>query len=306
MEDVTDAVKGRWQGILKTLGVPEKFLAKRNGPCPFCKGEDRYTFTDLNGDGVYLCRGCGNGNGWKFVQNYFKVDFKDAVEMIEPLVGIIGVPQVEVAPKRDPVPALKFVASKRKIIEFSGSVGRYLQSRGFDDIPDGLRQAELDYYEEGRSLGKFQTLTSLVQDFEGNGVSFHITYIKDGKKANVKNKRKIMSPKGTITGAAVRLHVDFEDRICLAEGIESAYGAHKDCGLPAFASLTAHGMETFIPPEGIKAVLIYADNDASFTGQQAAYALAKRLRLKDIDAYVMIPDKINTDWNDDLLNNKEV
>ena len=302
MEDVTSAVKGRWPGILKTLGVPEHFLMNRNQPCPFCSGVDRFTFTDLNGDGVYLCRGCGNGNGWKFVQNYFKVDFKDAVEMVEPLVGIIGVEQVEAVPKKDPTPALKFVASKRKTVEFSGEVGKYLQSRGFTDIPEGLKEAQLDYYEDGKSLGKFQTLTSLIQDFEGKGVSFHITYIKDGKKADVKAQRKIMSPKGTITGAAVRLHVDFEDSICIAEGIESAYAAHKECGLPAFATLTAHGMETFIPPEKVKTLLIYADNDSSFTGQAAAYALAKRLKLKGITCFVLVPDRIDTDFNDILIN----
>ena len=299
--DVTVAVKGRWPGILKTLGVPDKYLSNRNQPCPFCKGNDRYTFTDLNGDGVYLCRGCGNGNGWKFVQNYFKVDFKDAVEMVEPLVGIIGVEQVEVQPKKDPVPALRFVASKRKPVEFSGEVGRYLQSRGFDSIPEGLKEAELDYYEEGKSKGKYKTLCSLVQDFEGNGVSFHITYIQNGQKADVANQRKIMTPKGTITGAAVRLDVDFTDSICVAEGIETAYAAGKDCGLPAFATLTAHGLEAFIPPEQVKTVWIYGDSDFSFTGQSAAYALAKRLKLKGLTVAVVLPDRLGEDFNDALL-----
>lgn len=318
MSDVTDAVKGRWHGILKTLGVEDKYLQNKNGPCPLCGGVDRYTFTDLNGDGVYLCRGCGNGNGWTLVQKLFKWDFRTAVEHIEPLVGIGKIEKVEVTPKKDPRPALNFVAKKLEPIQYNGSVGQYLRSRGVVDIPNGLKQATLDYYENGKSIGKYECMLGVIKDFEGNGVSFHITYTKDGKKADLKNARKIMPPKGTITGAAIRLSDDWieesvlsshsdsgnsKNTICIAEGIETAYSASEDCGFPAFAATNAHCLENFIPPNGVECVFIYGDNDASFTGQAAAYILAKRLKMKGIDAFVLIPDKINTDWNDVMHNN---
>ena len=296
MADVTDAVKGRWHGILKTLGVDEKYLQNKNGPCPLCGGTDRYTFTDMNGDGVYLCRGCGNGNGWTLVQKLYKWDFRTAVEHIEPLVGLGKIEKVEVAPKKDPRPALNYVAKQLKPIEYNGSVGKYLRSRGIVDIPEGLKQATLDYFENGTSKGKFECMLGVIKDFEGNGVSFHITYTKNGKKADLKNSRKIMPPKGSDDGNGV-------NTICIAEGIETAYSASQDCGYPAFAATNAHCLENFIPPNGVECVLIYGDNDASFTGQAAAYILAKRLKMKSIKAFVFIPDKINTDWNDTMHSN---
>lgn len=304
MDDVTEAVKGRWPGILKTLGVKDEYLTNRNGPCPFCGGKDRYTFTDFNGDGVWLCRGCGNGDGWKFVMNWFKWSFRESIEHIEPLVGLGKIEKVEQVPKRDPIPALKKIAGASRTIP-SGSVYDYLMSRGFEDpLPEGLRQADLSYYHEGNVVGTYSTLVSLIQDWQGNGVSYHLTYTENGQKADLPVSRKIMPPKGTITGAAVRLNVDFEERICVAEGIETAYAAFKDSGEPAFATLTAHGMETFIPPEGVKTVFIYSDNDLSYTGQAAAYSLAKRLRLKGLETFVLVPDKIGQDWSDVLMEKK--
>lgn len=302
-DDVTTRVNGRWPSVLKELGIDEKFLRNQHGSCPLCGGTDRYRFDDIDGRGTYFCQGCGAGNGWTLVQKYFGVNFAKAAEMIVPLVGLLSssLETVEPVAKRDPVPALKFVASKSEPIRYMGSVSRYLQSRGFDDVPEGLRQANLNFYKEGRVQGQYEVLLALVQDFEGNGVSYHLTYTEDGEKANITPSRKVMSPKGTITGAAIRLHVDFEDKICVAEGIESAYAAHKDSGLPAFATISAHGMESFVAPKGIKTVWIYGDNDASYTGQAAAYALAKRLKNSGIEAWVFIPDRVGDDFNDVLM-----
>jgi putative DNA primase/helicase len=233
-------------------------------------------------------------------------------------VGLGKIEKVEIVPKKDPRPALNYVAKQLKTIDYNGSVGQYLRSRGIADIPEGLKQATLDYFENGTSIGKFECMLGVIKDFEGNGVSFHITYTKNGKKADLKNSRKIMPPKGTITGAAIRLDDDWieksvlashgdhgsgENTICIAEGIETAYSASQDCGYPAFAATNAHCLENFIPPNGVECVLIYGDNDASFTGQAAAYILAKRLKMKGIKAFVFIPDKINTDWNDKMHSN---
>jgi len=306
-DDVTTRANGRWPSILKDLGIDEKYLRNQHGPCPLCGGTDRYRFDNMEGRGTYFCQGCGAGNGWSLVQKYFGINFSRAVEMVSPLVGLLSdsLSEVEIPVKKDPIPALKFVAGKSEPIRYMGSVSRYLQSRGFDEVPDGLREANLNFYSDGKVVGRYDVLVSLIQDFEGKGVSYHLTYTEDGKKAPISPARKVMSPKGTITGAAIRLHVDFEDSICVAEGIESAYAAHIDSGLPAFATISAHGLETFVVPEGVKTVMIYGDNDASYTGQAAAYALAKRLRNAGVESWVFIPDRVGEDFNDILIKNKE-
>ena len=48
-------------------------------------------------------------------------------------------------------------------------------------------------------------------------------------------------------------------------------------------------------------MFVFGDNDASSTGQAAAYALAQRLKAKGIAALVEIPPTVDEDWNDVLL-----
>jgi len=297
--DVTHEVKGKWYKVLTELGMPEKYLTGKGGPCPMCGGKDRYRFTDYQNEGRYICSGCNNGDGWDLVQKYFDISFATAAKQIK---GILGITQNTLIdnPKFDPVPALRSIAKKAQNLEGWTSVTKYLDSRGFDEYPDGLKQAKVNFYKDMKNQGEYEVLVGLIQDWQGNGVSYHLTYTKDGKKAKIDPPRKIMPPKGSITGAAIRLHTDFEDKICIAEGIESAYAAYKDSGLPAFAAMNANCLENFIPPTKIKSVWIYADNDDNYTGQAAGYKLAKRLKMKGIEAWVFIPERMGYDQNDIL------
>ena len=47
---------------------------------------------------------------------------------------------------------------------------------------------------------------------------------------------------------------------------------------------------------------MFGDNDASFTGQAAAYSLAKKLVLSGVKARVVIPETIG-DWRDEWVRN---
>src|SRR5271169_6825737 len=90
IEAAKHRASGQWQSILERLGVDAKVLDQRNQPCPACGGKDRFQFTDKYGDGNYVCRGCGSGDGFALLQLCLGWKFIEALRAVEDLVGIAG------------------------------------------------------------------------------------------------------------------------------------------------------------------------------------------------------------------------
>ena len=95
-----------------------------------------------------------------------------------------------------------------------------------------------------------------------------------------------MPPERDITGSAVRMF-KASDTISVAEGIETALAYYQDTGIPSWSCDCASNLERFVPPEGVKNVVIIADDDESFTGYASAFVLAKRLKAKGINVNVV-------------------
>jgi putative DNA primase/helicase len=87
----------------------------------------------------------------------------------------------------------------------------------------------------------------------------------------------------------------------IAEGVETALAVHCNLGEHdghVWSVLSAGAMQQFQPPKWCTRLVIWADNDASFTGQQAAYNLAHRLKRDGLDVRVMVPAIVDHDWAD--------
>lgn len=206
---------------------------------------------------------------------------------------------------------------------------RYLANRSIRaDAVDGeeLRFMPKCWYccgavgKNGKRSRAYPAMIAAVRNAAGEIVTLHRTYLREeGVKAPVAEPKKLMAvaDNDTISGCAIRLQplakpVDNAgsggnaDILCVAEGIETALSVTTATGYPCWSCVSANGLASFAPPEGVRIVLIFADKDASGVGDGAAEKLRSRLAVSGILAVICrisepIPagDK-GIDWNDIL------
>lgn len=299
--DTANQARGRWPGILETLGIDPKYLRDIHGPCPACGGKDRFRFDDkLNG--MFYCSQCGSGDGFKLLQTVHGWDFKKAASEVDRIVGKI--PETsERKPERsedDKAKACKTLLEKAGRVVKGTPAHLYLLNRCGEYGPFHKALRAHPGIRHTQSGGIHPALLAIMQYPDGGGASVHRTFLTtDGRKALVDPVRKMM-PGLSLNGSSVQLgHV--AERLGIAEGIETAICAGKLFSLPVWAATCAGLMKTWEPPKGVKEVVIFGDNDASWTGQEAAYVLAKRLQAAGLSVGVKIPPMVGTDWADVYL-----
>ena len=291
-----DEAIGRWPGILQALGVDQRFLANKHGPCPSCEGTDRYRFDDKEGRGTWICSHCGSGDGFELLRKVFGWSFPDAAKRVDQILGTVQAGAVrQERSGKEKVLALRSAWEDSREVERGDPVWRYLNRRtGIDTAPPDLRFHPGMWHPDG---GVFPVMLAKMRYPDGTGASIHRTYLTaDGEKAPV-TKAKLFMPGKPLNTAAVRLSEPAE-RLGIAEGIETALAASIHFQTPVWAATNAGLLEAWVPPAGTTEILIAGDNDASWTGQAAAYALARRLVRDGFAVEVQIPDATNRDWAD--------
>jgi putative DNA primase/helicase len=83
-------------------------------------------------------------------------------------------------------------------------------------------------------------------------------------------------------------------------------GEYGTFGPPGIAALSAGGLRGLQLPSYVRRVVIAADNDANETGQSAATALRYRLWSEGKLVSLIVPPKVDTDWNDVLVGGQEL
>ena len=300
MHPIRQIAKGRWKALVTEFGLSPLILDGKHHPCPICGGNDRFRFDDKNGMGTYICSQCGAGDGIMLLERVTKLPFSEIASKIEQVSGTITVE----LPKKEIDEAARKEA-KNRLWSAGVSVGRdnpagmYLFNRGLDAKPNkSLRFVDGVFHSTGSD--KFPVMVAKICDAEGNPINLHITYLtRDGHKADVSPSRRIMS--GTLPkGSAIRLG-PVAEVMGIAEGIETALSASAMYDIPVWSSINANGLSNWSPPSGVKKVMIFADNDESFTGQKHSYDLANRLKcVNKLDVEVLMPESVGYDWNDVL------
>lgn len=290
-----EIARGKWPSILKALCLDDQFLTGKHTACPICGGQDRFRFSDYRGNGDWICNQCGSGDGFDLVMQVNGMSFPEVAKEIESMENI---PEVKPAPKPNPRSRLRRVQSGVKRCTGDDPASVYLKNRGLKWTPYLSYHPSMVYYDNKRISGTYPAMIATVVNVDGKPITYHVTYLENGRKANVESPKKILQPIESIKGAAVRLGSGTE--ICVTEGIETALAVQQAYNKPVWAALSANGIESLCLPPHIDRVIIFGDNDKNFTGQAAVYELAKRLNRGGIEVDVRLPETRGHDFHDQL------
>jgi putative DNA primase/helicase len=298
----TEAVKGRWSEVFAAYGLPA-INHMKHVDCPICGKSKKFRIDDKDGSGSYICV-CGAGNGWSLLELTQGKDFRTLAAEIDQIIG--NRPEYE---KSEPVQNTKL---DKALLQFrTGSkiaespVELYLNNRGVFTMPKGGAVFAPNVYSTDTRLN-YDGMFALASNEFGEAVYSHITYLRDGQKANVDTVRKMQTLQEYAGSVAIKL---FEARSTLgiAEGIETALSCHQLYKLPVWSTINATLMKKFKAPSGVNRLMIFADNDSNGTGLAAAFECGNKniLRNNDVTSVSIRWPKCE-DFNDMLTNPSEV
>lgn len=289
--------KGRWLGIFEHFGVDVG--TGRHKPCPVCGGTDRFRYSNKFENGNYICGQCGAGDGISLIQKVTGKQFIEIIKEISELIGVIEMDETKEQPKIDPGPALNKLWNVSSKLTGSDPVSKYLHTRKILLTPDNVRFCSKCY--ESDTKKEYPAMIARVHNKDGKPVCLHRTYLNGTGKADIESPKKLMTSTEPLPGSAIRLFQpggQFESGVIgVAEGIETAISAAQLNGIATWAVISTSIMAGFEPPENIKRIIIFGDNDANYSGQKAAYTLANKLYLAGLLVEVEIPPTIGDDWN---------
>lgn len=196
-------------------------------------------------------------------------------------------------------------------------VWKYFQSRGLLGLkntnPNFLRNLrcykQLDYIENGKTIGRYDALVCRVINEDGYGLNLHRTYLKEGNKAIVECPKKLTPADRRVKTKArfIPIGAPVNGIIGIAEGVETALSCYLATGIGCYSCVNAQNIKNFVLPQGCHTVLIFADKDRSGVGENAAKELVERLKNEHgVQGSVVLPkmeipeNDRGIDWNDVL------
>jgi phage/plasmid primase-like uncharacterized protein len=265
------------------------------GSCPSCDYHTGFSLTEKQGTILMTCH--AGGCAFKEITAALKArglwGNRTKDNPIVPIQQVLGESNRQVSSAT----ALKMFKSSQPA---AGTVVEtYLCSRGIDGaMPQSVRFIPNAIHTP--SGERFPVMLAAVTGPDGhNVVAVHRTFLKpDGSgKADVTPAKMSLGP---LKGNAVHLGVP-DDTLLVAEGIETALSVQQVYGVPAWAALSATGMQNLVLPERVKLVIICADNDGHGVGNRAAEHAAKNWAGEGRAVKITTPPQVDMDFNDVLM-----
>lgn len=279
--DVRERAIGRWNDLLPLiLGWSKEMMSGKQQPCPFCQGRDRWRYDDKT-RGLWFCNAEGAGDGWSAIMKAKGCDFRTAKGYVEDHIGQaqVMIPKASRSDD-DKRSAMAHLWGRAQPLDGNDIFSRYLRNRGIE-LP---RQSiylrwvpDMPYWDDQKKRTLHPCGLAKYVAPDSKSAILHRTYLAEpGCKAAIP-KPKMMSEGKVPHGGAVRLFPAGKV-LGVGEGLESSLKAGIIHKVPVWATTSAGALMKFQPPEGIEHLIIFADVDASFTGQVSSYGLAHRLQ----------------------------
>lgn len=303
---------GHWTHLLASVGMNESFLTGKHGPCPVCGGKDRFRYDNKHGNGTWICTACGAGDGLQLVMKYRDWSYGEAMDRLWGHVRAL--PSITHArPPQNKSRGIAIVANGSETAERAWAngfqigddtpAGLYLRRRGilapWTSLLGLKAERNVHVFSEGKH-GHFPTMLAMFTAPDGSFSTAHRTFLTPEGYPAMDGHHKRFLPGKIAAGSAVRLSLP-EDILGIAEGVETALSAQSLFGVPCWAAGHTAGLKSWSPPEGVRSVIIFADNDENGAGADAAQNLKAKLEKSGMTSTIRMPDLVGQDWNDVLV-----
>lgn len=302
---------GKWSDILINLGYNRKYFTGKHTSCPYCDGKDRWRWNRQKEYGI--CNQCGPHQPADLAMSITGLDFIGIRDKIIPNIKKYKMEKPEIEDVEKNREVIKNIHGGLKKIKPDDLASNYFISRGITILPDKdcYFHPGYEYFHNGNVIWKHPLIVSVFRDEHGEMATYHMTLLDDeGNKADTKIPKLMCKPVLPLPGCAIKLF-EPEQILCVCEGVETALSIYQTNFIPTWACGSAELLKAVKIPDLVKTVWIYADSDANFTGQLAAYTLANRLvrEGKTVRVVLLINKQhvedfgVKFDYND-LLNNE--
>jgi putative DNA primase/helicase len=294
---------GRWKHILSEK-LSDRQLSGEHTICPICGGKDRFRFDDKEGRGSYFCNVCGAGDGFDLLQKLEGWSFSQAAKYIDEVVRHEDVPRetfkenTDTAVRRAYLNDIWVKAKSNEVVADYLAVWRGFKTETAMKMAESssLRGTESLFYPDHRAA--YRGVLAMVKDLAGRPVNIHRTWLMDPKPI-----RKLSPGVAKLEGASIQLLPQWRQFV-VGEGLETSIAGWqilteqglRDLG--CFSAISAGNLAQMKVPDSARRIWICADADESFTGQAAAFELARRMRLQKVEVSVLMPFKMGQDMDD--------
>jgi putative DNA primase/helicase len=317
-----------------------KYTTNARFYCPVHGGKSGEAFTlykDADQSGGGVCNSCGaQPDGFKLLMWIKGWGFRETLENVADALSITNsgnAPDLSLRKKFVPraltekelADAYRLCEKRDKIISESVPIHhwsakpaqRYFARRGFDNLSILSKEVMFhtglpSWYQDKQSRqwineGTYPCIVSVIRNNKSEVMNIHRTFISnDGYKAPIKSPRKLGAAIAThpVSGSAIQVDPSMSV-MAVAEGLETTLAVKTAFpSLSVNCTLNAELMKNWKAPIGCKTVFIFADLDATQTGEVAAQTLYDKLTAKGIACYICLPEpeanRSNIDWADVL------